>query len=229
MKEFAVDAFESLRAIDLEANTLVGHAEAGLCGAVTHWRKQIKAGVCDGPTNWRTMKEEATWTWRLRTHLEERGYQYVKKDKEEEARKYGTKRIDAIIAIQPDEKLWLEIKIAWKHYRRSSGTFHDNSSTYSSYLMGKSKSRSHSLARDFDKLEKLRGEEGDQLGVLLIGFDSNQLTMLDDIDRLSNSERLSQRGWLQVGPSQWNDRRCVKTEITGRITCWFWWRSANLA
>src|SRR4051812_27941123 len=107
MGRFAKDAFAAIQKTDLEANTVFEHFEAGLCSAARHWRMQIEAGACAGPAKWRTMKEEDTWTWRLREHLADKGYQLPPKDKAEERRKYGSKRIDSVVLLDPNTKLWL--------------------------------------------------------------------------------------------------------------------------
>jgi hypothetical protein len=199
----------AVRDIDLGCTRPVNGVENGLCNVRRQFVADVKAGIVAPPP--RNVKEEDAITWLLSRVLQPPLEANLRVPYPG-----SRKTCDLVITLPNLWSLWVEVKLAWKRWFNCDGKF-GKSSSYLPYLNG-SKHKTHSAADDFAKLVQLSPRES-HLGFLLIGFDSIDAPMVDDMRVLSKAAH--ENGWT-ADQIAWHDRRNAKC----RINCWFWHRSA---
>lgn len=132
------------------------------------------------------------------------------------------KTCDLVACLGGTAELWIEIKGAWlvtrpfvhADGRRIGGT---KNSSYMKHLFREGESALN------DVTVKLAGISGPDkyVGFLLIGFDSVQLRMDQEIGELEAKGQLASGQWARLY-REWPNQ----LDQDYRIRCWFWYRSA---
>ena len=131
------------------------------------------------------------------------------------------KKCDLVVSLDNGERLWLEIKLAWKAWANCKSPPTYANPFYPSYLRG-SKIRSHSLRDDFQKLNTLCPAT-DHRAVCLVGFDSLADPMDGEVSDIFQEAQLDDPGWQRAMNTHWPDRR----NTTFRINVLVWWRHGD--
>jgi hypothetical protein len=202
--------FACLRLMDAEAITVRDGAVTGLSWYGAHSQH--------GRPKPRT---EPEWIVRLAHLLEELGVHTIREaiyPALEESRK---KRCDLLMYMPTGEKVWVEVKGAWKEYWGNH-----NEWIYRSYLLhplvpSLDQAKTHTVPLDLEKLAVLHKPEADHVGMLLVGFDSTTAPMDDDVRELCRLAGLDHEPW-QMLTDGWDDAR----RPSGRVRCWLWMRPA---
>lgn len=164
--------FALLRQMDQEASTVCKGHPTGLQDYGRHARPELKR-----PQN------EPEWSKRLARLLTERG---LPSSAEVKYPHDPRKKCDVVATLGPGQRLWIELKGAWRDYWRKQGGMY----IYESYLFHPLKEglddKSHTVPRDIEKLARLHPPEAQQLGLLLIGFERPDDTMDADVASCGN-------------------------------------------
>jgi hypothetical protein len=187
--------FRFIKQLDNEADTLINGKHAGLVNYSGHLGRQKE-------------KWERPINDRLTELFIESG---CHAQQEIKYPNMPRQKCDLVIDIPLIGKFWLEMKMAWKDWH---GNNKPNSS-FKGYLDGSSKT--HSFAHDFEKLNRLTAEDGQYIGQLLIGFDSENNPMISTVLSVVEKLNLSSHGWQMLGPETWADRNCSQY----RFHIWF--------
>jgi hypothetical protein len=212
-KKTADMLFQFLHQMDNEAKTPVGEGfRAGLVNYPRH--RGMEPGNEEKSIKRRLRELFTQSNWPAKTEVRYPG----------EARK----KCDIVVSVPGDAKLWLEIKLAWKAwFSAAKGKIEYNSeSIYRSYLLGPlygGLEKSHSAMQDIEKLGRLGHLEAEYVAGLLVGFDSTDSPMAQDVEDLVDKCELLGKGWLVFGPEIWSDRNCEKC----RFCCWCWIRKVS--
>lgn len=184
-----------------------------------------KAGVATG-LNWYgghldTKQSEPNWSKHLVELLRKEG---IAAHCECRYDKISRDRCDVVITLPEIGKFWIEIKGAWKEYWRQKGK---NDLLYRSYLLhplvaGLDKSKTHTVPLDMQKLARLSKDEATFVGVLLIGFDSDEAPMDQDVAELVALAQLGLHPWMTAGTG-WPDQYRPGC----RVRCWMWYRETS--
>src|SRR5262249_24912447 len=158
-------------------------------------------------------KPEPCWSKRLAELLRQNGYEATA-----EVPYPGQKRkkCDVVAKLADGSVLWMELKGAWKEYWRSRGEW-----IYRSYLLHPLAdgldAKTHTVPLDIEKLLTLTARDARYLGILLIGFDSIEAPMDDDVEELTRLSRLGRSPWQTQSSGTWDDRGWP----TCRVRYWF--------
>ncbi len=189
MNNFANTLLAALRQMDAEANTTFKNSPTGLNFYGGYFRPTLKRP----PT-------ETSWTRRLKEILTTVGY-----PTKAEVHYPGSKRkCDNVVTMPDGSLLWLENKGAWKQYWIDYG----NTGIYRSYLFHPLKpglmKKTHTVPHDLQKLATLKKPDAHRVGYLLIGFDSVNAPMQDDVCELAALAKLDAARWMAFTTS-WSD------------------------
>lgn len=196
---------QGVREIDHACVRKLHDVEAGLCNVKRQFQADLDEGLGSPPG--RKVKEEDAITWLLDLQLRRMGlttkpWRYYPSSR---------KTCDLVVHVA-DHEFWLEVKLAWRKWYNCTGTY-GTSPAYLPYLLG-SKHKTHSVADDFIKLERLAPAAATK-GLLLIGFDAVDAAMDTDVHAIS--EAVSTGGWVN-DHMMWHDRRNPRC----RIHTWLW-------
>ena len=202
--------FACLRLMDAEAITVRDGAVTGLSWYGAHSQH--------GRPKPRT---EPEWMVRLARLLEELGLHTIREAMYPDLTKNTKNRCDLLMYMPNGEKVWVEVKGAWKEYWRNH-----SESIYRSYLLhplvpGLDQTKTHTVPLDLEKLARLHKPEADHVGMLVVGFDSTNAPMDDDIRELCRLSGLGSDPW-QTFTDGWDDAR----RPLERVRCWLWIRPA---
>lgn len=202
--------FALLRQMDQEAATVRNGHPTGLQDYGRHARPELKR-----PQN------EPEWSKRLARLLTERGLPSAAEVKYPDVPR---QKCDVVVTLGPSERLWIELKGAWRDYWRRKGSLY----FYESYLLHPLKEglddKSHTVPRDIEKLARLRPPHAQHQGLLLVGFESPDDTMDADVALLVRLAR--QRGLTDL-ESDWQghtDRWDSAHVANQTVRCWYWTR-----
>jgi hypothetical protein len=206
METVANALFATLRQMDKEACGQYHGFPTGLNFYGGHRRPELKRP----PT-------ETSWTQRLAELLPDHGF-----PTQAEVH-YPSKprwKCDDVLTLPTGGKLWLEVKGAWKKYWMDR----DKLRIFHSYLLYHPDAsgmdpKSHTVPLDLDKLSTLTREHAEAIGMLLLGFDSVDDPMDDDVSRLVNFSKLDRKPWCAFSTS-WPD----PSRKGERIAIWYWQR-----
>jgi len=185
MERFAKIVQRSLREMDAIADAKILGSRAGLCNYAAF--RQLN-------------HVERAWSLGLAEHLTKAGFP---SDTEVSYPTQPRKKCDVVAELPHKERVWVEVKPAWRCWYAEGRQKWNSMGIYRSYLLGPLEpglSRSHSAAQDFDKLETLISGRGQYLGVVLIGFDEFGGPLTSDVDELVRRKRLVEKGWHSLGP-----------------------------
>ncbi len=199
-----------VREIDLSCSSLIDGVQIGLRNV----KRQFAAEALEETGH--KLTEELLISWLLAKQLSTTGLSVVREQRYRGSRE----ECDLLVALADKMRFWIEIKLAWKNWLRNDG-LKGFSSNYRGYLFGDESHRG--TVHDFDKLERVRQPDAQWLGVLLIGFDSNEASMTSDIQELIDKKQLLARGWSLTSKDRWADRR----NTSFGISAWFWMREAT--
>ena len=207
----ASSLFQCLRLMDAEAGVRPDGKPTGLNWYGGHQKRSQKRP-----------QTEPCWTQRLAELLPGYGFPAKAEVRYPRPPKQQRNRCDLVIDMPQDEKLWLEIKGAWKAYwTRPRGR-----SIYRSYLLSPLVpglgEKTHTVPGDLAKLKAVRWPEGTEVGLLLVGFEAVNDPMDGDIAELVMATRLDRPPW-QVRADAWPDRY----RAGERVRCWLWRRPAE--
>ena len=126
-----------------------------------------------------------------------------------------------VVVTSGDETFWIEIKGAWKEYCHRTGT----TGNYNSYLLhplvpGLDATKGHTAALDIQKVAE--ATTATWIGFLLVGFDSDERPMDEDVMRLARLAGIDRLPWYCI-TSGWPD----PYRPGERVRCWFWFRQSD--
>lgn len=205
MRRFAKVVFDALRQMDAEASARRNGEPTGLLWYGGHYRPDLTKP-----------QTEPCWTKRLAELLPTLGYPASAEVAYPTAPR---SRCDLNATLPGGEKVWLEIKGAWKQYWIEN----KRPWIYRSYLLHPLAPhldpKTHTVPLDLQKLALLRRQDGDVAACLLVGFDANSAPMLHDVDELKRLSGLNRSYW-EESSTVWAD----PYRPDGQISCWLWWR-----
>lgn len=201
--------FASLRMMDAEATTVDAGKPVGLYYYGGHYAPMA-----------RRKQTEPAWTARLGEMLRERGWDIAT---EVAYPKNRRKKCDLVVTTGVGERIWIELKGAWKQYWLELG----NRFIYESYLFhplkpGLDQSKTPTAALDLAKLRDLQRPNAHAVALLVIGFDSSDSPMDADIAEFTELAGLAEPEWETSG-DQWLDRRGPRLNVK----CWLWIRARS--
>ena len=206
LKKLSTDLFESLHTMSEEANTQSGE---GL-GYYPIYRKQQGKQKKSGE-EYKNKEYEVSWHDRLKELLTNCGYRCV----ETEHDYPNSEKSCDLYFIADDQRVWLEVKAAWKYEISETGKIKPKNSNYESYLLGDIH-KTHSTAQDIEKLSVLDNNNADYIGLLIIGFDIRNDPIDPDMKLLIERMKLKEKGWQIFSSKQWPDRNHPRC-----LNCWF--------
>ncbi len=194
--------FDTLRAMDAEADNLVDGHRTGL-----RWfNRFLRPDYCP------TERTEEAWTDGLVPRLWQQGLPALR-EVTYPAPCNRNWSCDLVVGSAADAFTWIEVKGAWQHLRHPDGLVTANPS-YAKHLL-------RSTAADFAKLLAVRRPHAHAVGVLLIGFDHESTPM--DV-AVTGMAREAAVGWDAPETDTWPDRTVVAPGY--RVRCWWWARAA---
>jgi len=208
--KFADDVFAILAKMDAEATTLVHGFHAGLCDYAGH------CGVT-------TKRYEVPIYRALKQHLVALGYVAEADQPYEDG---SHRECDVVIAVAGKQRLWLEVKQAWKEWFSNQTATLKTNGWYRSYLLGPGQggvARTHSLAQDFEKLETNPALASDYAGVLLIALESVRDPVDAEIEEFTKFSKPAERGWELFRSTPLPDRN----DKSCQVSIWLWIRGVN--
>lgn len=128
----------------------------------------------------------------------------------------STKSCDLVVGINEAERLWLEVKLAWKAWFNCSGEASYTNGWYRSYMDGTN--RSHSFRQDLEKMSRGRWYLNDYRAVCLIGADWREKPMEPDVSAIVTAFRKKGHCWKMIANRHWRDRRC--SDFGLHVWCW---------
>jgi hypothetical protein len=183
--------------------------------------RESPCGLCDyvshSPFKGKLRKNEAALAWGVTEQLRKK----YEVEQAEHSYTSSRKRCDRVVALPRGGTVWLEMKHAWRRWYYE-GVQDNKPFFYNGYFRGDH--HTHSVAHDFEKLELLRPSQATYVALLMVGFDGADAVMERDMQALSTSAKLQERGW-RVAARAWPTKE--SSECWHR--CWFWWRSATTA
>ena len=195
-----------LRGMDAEATTTRRGHPTGLNWYGGHIRPDL-----DRP------QTEPLWSKEIACRLTDYGYDTVS-----EVPCPGKKwRCDLVVQRPDREKIWIEVKGAWKEWWRQQG---GGDLIYRSYLLhplvpNLDTSKTHTVPFDLERLGTLRPPDATDVGMLLVGFDSCKNPMDADVAELVDLAGLGEWPWIGVHTA-WPDAY----RPGERVRCWLWLR-----
>ncbi len=164
-EDFSSNLFKILRKMDAEACDPCEGIATGLNNYGAHY----------DPTKWRT---EVSWSKRCAELWPAYGYGATAEVS------YPVRprtKCDDVVEMPNGQKLWLEIKGAWKDYwLTKNGMWFYRSYLFHPLLPDLDKSKTHTAALDIEKLRPLAPPHADYVGLLLLGFYTDDATMIDN-------------------------------------------------
>jgi hypothetical protein len=211
MNTLAPLLFDCLRRMDAEADTTCGGEPTGLNYYGAHARPELKKP-----------QTEPKWSKRLATLLRESGYDAQAEVPYPNLPPGKRNRCDVVVSTPQGDRLWLELKGAWKHYWMT----HGEAWIYRSYLLHPLieglDTKSHTAALDIEKLKTITAADGTHVGLLLVGFDSVEHDMDGDVAELVRLATLDSTTWYAANIAWCDARR--KDE---NVKAWAWLRSVR--
>jgi len=207
MESFTYALFRSLRRMDDEANVRIDGHPTGLAWYGGYFRPDFKKP-----------QTEPSWSKRLAQLLPSEGYPCV------DSVPYphpSLKRCkcDIVAMLSDGHRVWIEIKGAWKEYWRQNR----REWIYRSYLLhplvGGLDAKSHTVPIDLDRLKSIRSTDGSGVGCLLVGFDSDEAPMDQDVEELQRLAGLNRDPWM-TSTTCWQDAYRPGCHVR----LWFWHR-----
>lgn len=206
----ATTLFELLRQMDQEATTVCNGHPTGLQDYGRHARPELRR-----PQN------EPEWSKRLARLLTERGLPSAAEVKYPADPR---KKCDVVVTLGPQQRLWIELKGAWRDYWQRQGSLY----LYRSYLLHPLveglNDKSHTVPRDLEKLTRLSAPEAQQVAMLLIGFERPDDTMDGDVGDLVRLARERGLTDLETGWQAFTDRWDSAHVPSQTVRCWYWTR-----
>jgi hypothetical protein len=126
------------------------------------------------------------------------------------------KKCDLVLGLGGSQKLWLELKLAWKAWFNCGERPVFRNPSYLGYLWGGH--RSHSFRHDLEKLGTGDWPIRDFRAVCLIGTDSAKAPMDADVGAVVEDVRVQGITWTRATERHWLDRRCPDF----RVNVWTW-------
>jgi hypothetical protein len=194
-----------LRLMDAEATT---PTQAGIPAGLNDYGRHARPDL-------RRPSAEREWSRRVSTLLSQNGFPTSLEVKYPNQTDRGRKSCDLVIDLSSGERAWIEVKGAWRDYWK--GGF-----IYRSYLLHPLEPgldpKTHTVPLDLVKLSSLRLPEAAFVAELLIGFESPDDPMDEEIETLVSLSGLSE--WDKAYEA-WMSQ----TVVGQRVRCWFWHRS----
>lgn len=198
----------TIREIDLSCQSLVNQIEGGLVNV----RKEFRQKALD--ETGKKLSEETLIAWLIFRRIRDTGFRV---DWERSYPGQRRKKCDLVVHLDENTLFWIEVKLAWKSWFECiRGPVLENPN-YESYLFGVSKT--HSLNHDFEKLAAGRFQPWDDRVICLIGFDSFDSPMDQDVKKVASLHP----DWELHNEDHWADRRCEQF----RLNVWNWLRREN--
>lgn len=211
MDALAKVIFDSLRQMDREAGIRPDGKRTGIWWYGGHARPEL-----------RRPQTEVEWSRRLRVLLASAGYPTDREVSYPSMSRSRRTRCDLVIELETGERLWLEVKGAWKDYWSANGGL----GIFRSYLLeplvaDACTGKTHTVPLDLRKLEALHPPDADFVGELLVGFDESGAPIdgdVGDLVRLAGLDRSPWRAWRD----RWTDPHHPETGVSA----WLWCRPA---
>jgi len=160
---------------------------------------------------------EPCWTQRLAQLLPKMGISCRAEVNYPGLPKGRKNRCDLVISLDGENELWLEIKGAWKSYWEKEGGLRIYRSYLFHPLLPGLVEKSHTAANDLRKLEQLKAQDAQSLGLLLVGFAAQDSLMDVDVEEFIQLAELLPPKWYQ-----WQDSWDDVHRIGERVQCWLW-------
>lgn len=201
--------FRFLRLMDAEAVTMSApDVPTGLGGYGKHARQDITR-----PQN------ELEWSRRLAALFRLDGIECeTERPYSQVVAGFKRQRLDLWVKLDGSQSIAIEIKGAWSDY------WGRQSRIYRCYLLfpliaGTDASKTHTVPHDLQKLQLVHSPEADHVGMLLIGFESADDSMVPDVKELIDAAGL--HTWAEQTDT-WES----PTDPARIVRCWFWHRPA---
>ena len=202
IKSLSLDIFQALRGMDEEASSIVDGYPTGL-----NWY---------GGYVGKKKGTEFAWCRRLKEYLKEQSWRV--REKEEHYPVNPSNRCDLVVDLPDNKPFWIEIKGAWKEWGRQKKSYEN---IYKSHL-GLDNKKENNAAHDLVRLNTLQLRDASAVGLLLIGFDSEMVTMNDDIVKFKSLSVLESEQW-KLEYDEWKDQH--RRESRCQVRCWLWWKT----
>jgi hypothetical protein len=205
VKDLGSQLFQCLQQMDSEANQPHAGYQTGLSWYGGHYRPDLKKP-----------QTEPSWVWRLKELLLD-----LNRSAEREIPYPSLKqcKCDLRIALPSGDRLWLEVKGAWKDYWCKN----NREWIYRPYLLhplvADLDPKTHTAALDLQKLNSLTAKDAKYIGLLLIGFDSKEHPWNRDINLFMKLTGLDSSPWNRFS-KRWPD----PYRAGCRVNCSFWYR-----
>jgi len=202
--------FQILRQMDAEAEPTADGVPTGLNWYGGHARKELKKP-----------QSEPEWSKVIAARLRAQRFNAEAEVRypDTESAGAGRKRCDVVVTDDAGRRTWIEIKGAWRTYWEQSGSL----LLYRSYLLHPLVDgldpKTHTVPLDMKKLAALRKPDADEAVILLVGFDSAESPMDDDVAELASLAGLDEAPW-SLATDEWDDAQ----RSGERIRCWLWRR-----
>jgi hypothetical protein len=207
MESFVQSLFRSLRRMDDEASVSIDGTPTGLAWYGGFFRPDLKKP-----------QTEPSRAKRLVEILPGEGYPC---DVNVRYADPSLKRCkcDIVVEMHDRRRMWIEIKGDWKEFWRQDG----RQWIYRSYMLHPLVSgldaKSHTVPYDLDRLKTVCAADGSSVGCLIVGFDSDEAPMDQDIEELQQLTAFNDDPW-KMHTTKWADR--YRPGCNVRL--WFWHR-----
>lgn len=198
---------DSITDIDRSCSTLLNEIEHGLVNVKLEFREQAQQQLS------KKLTEEQLIAWLIFNRATSAGATVAW----EQRYPHSTRqKCDLVFALSDTEKLWLELKIAWKAWFNCVGGPVNYNGVYLSYLQGAN--RSHSFQQDFGKMNAGSWGPHDYRAICLVGFDKANNPMDSEVAAVAHPFEGAAEPWVPVAKRHWLDRRCLDF----RMNVWTW-------
>ncbi len=203
-----LQAFQSM---DAEADTVRDGYPTGLSWYGAHAKPELKRP-----------QTEPAWSIRLAKLLSEAGLSSEAECRypSEEMRR---KKCDVVTTLTGGDRVWIELKAAWKSYWLKRG----GEWIYRSYLLhplvDRLDPKTHTVPLDMMKLDTLTEQDASSVMLVLVGFDDHSSPMQPDVDELVGLAGLNRAPWAEAGSATWDD----DWRPGERVHVWIWERTVS--
>jgi len=209
------NVIDSISEIDRECKTLLNGVEHGLVNVNYEFDKNSKHELLIAKLTSEKLRQKG---WKVPRAETKSGYRYPTAAENH----LGSTRkwCDLLVNLDDRDRLWIEIKLAWKAWFNCVGGPTYSNRNYLPYLQGDN--HTHSFRGDLEKLSGPGWGPNDYRAVCLIGFDCIQQPMDNEVSHVVQpaNQGVAKMSciWNSMAERHWKDRR----NPDFRINTWCW-------